>query len=183
MKIQYVLERTGGNNIAFLTGTPLSNTMAEMYTVQRYLDGEALKNLGVSHFDAWARVFGEVVTDWELSPSGQYKLNSRFAKFVNMPELMQRYLSFADVITNDDIKAMLAAQGKRFPLPKVKGGKPQNIVVERSDDQGAFIGTGTMDANGNLQFPKGSLVWRAENLPKKARQGRRQYAQGHVRRA
>lgn len=171
MKIQYVLERTGGNNIAFLTGTPLSNTMAEMYTVQRYLDGEALKNLGVSHFDAWARVFGEVVTDWELSPSGQYKLNSRFAKFVNMPELMQRYLSFADVITNDDIKAMLAAQGKRFPLPKVKGGKPQNIVVERSDDQGAFIGTGTMDANGNLQFPKGSLVWRAENLPKKPGKG------------
>ncbi len=171
MKIQNVLERTGGNNIAFLTGTPLSNTMAEMYTVQRYLDGEALKNLGVSHFDAWARVFGEVVTDWELSPSGQYKLNSRFAKFVNMPELMQRYLSFADVITNDDIKAMLAAQGKRFPLPKVKGGKPQNIVVERSDDQAEFIGTGTTDENGNLQFPKGSLVWRAENLPKKPGKG------------
>jgi N12 class adenine-specific DNA methylase len=171
MKMQFVLEKTGGKNVVTLTGTPLSNTMAEMYTVQRYLDGVALKNLGVSHFDAWARVFGEVVSDWDLSPSGQYKLNSRFAKFVNMPELMQRYLSFADVITNDDIKAQLAAIGKKLPLPNVKGGKPTNITVERSADQASFIGEGKSDDNGNLMFPKGSLVWRAENLPKKAEKG------------
>lgn len=171
MKIQFVLEKTGGNNVVTLTGTPLSNTMAEMYTVQRYLDGKTLRDLGVAHFDAWARVFGEVVTDWELSPSGQYKLNSRFAKFVNMPELMQRYLAFADVITNDDIKAQLAAIGKKLPLPKVKGGKPTNITVERSRDQATYIGEGTSDEHGNLVFPKGSLVWRAENLPKKAEKG------------
>jgi N12 class adenine-specific DNA methylase/predicted RNA methylase len=171
MKSRFILEKTGGNNVAFLTGTPLSNTMAEMFTVQRYLDEKALRNLGVAHFDAWARVFGEVVSDWELSPSGQYKLNSRFAKFVNMPELMQRYLSFADVITNDDIKAQLAAIGKKLPLPKVKGGKPTNITVERSPDQAAFIGEGKADENGNLEFPKGSLVHRAENLPKKAEKG------------
>lgn len=172
MKSRFVLEKTGGNNVVFLTGTPLSNTMAEMFTVQRYLDEKALRAMGVSHFDAWARVFGEVVTDWELSPSGQYKLNSRFAKFVNVPELMQRYRSFADVITNDDIKAQLAAQGKKFPLPKVKGGKPTNIVVERSPDQAAFIGEGQADEAGNLVFPQGSLVWRAENLPKKAEKGK-----------
>lgn len=172
MKSRFVLEKTGGNNLVFLTGTPLSNTMAEMFTVQRYLDEKALRAMGVSHFDAWARVFGEVVTDWELSPSGQYKLNSRFAKFVNVPELMQRYRSFADVITNDDIKAQLAAQGKKFPLPKVKGGKPTNVVVERSPDQAAFIGEGQADEAGNLVFPRGSLVWRAENLPKKAEKGK-----------
>ncbi|MGN7710765.1 PLxRFG domain-containing protein [Agrobacterium radiobacter] len=172
MKSRFVLEKTGGNNLVFLTGTPLSNTMAEMFTVQRYLDETALRAMGVSHFDAWARVFGEVVTDWELSPSGQYKLNSRFAKFVNVPELMQRYRSFADVITNDDIKAQLAAQGKKFPLPKVKGGKPTNVVVERSPDQAAFIGEGQADEDGNLVFPRGSLVWRAENLPKKAEKGK-----------
>ncbi|WP_262525588.1 PLxRFG domain-containing protein [Agrobacterium tumefaciens] len=172
MKSRFVLERTGGNNVVFLTGTPLSNTMAEMFTVQRYLDEKALRAMGVSHFDAWARVFGEVVTDWELSPSGQYRLNSRFAKFVNVPELMQRYRSFADVITNDDIKAQLAAQGKKFPLPKVKGGKPTNVVVERSSDQAAFIGEGKSDDAGNLVFPRGSLVWRAENLPKKAEKGK-----------
>ncbi|MBO3760354.1 PLxRFG domain-containing protein [Ciceribacter sp. L1K22] len=171
MKIQFVLQRTGGNNVVGLTGTPLSNTMAEMYTVQRYLAGDTLKKLGIAHFDAWAKVFGEVVTDWELSPSGQYKLNSRFAKFVNLPELMQSYLSFADVITNDDIKAQLAAIGKTLPLPKVKGGKPTNITVERSRDQASFIGEGRADADGNLTFPKGSLVWRAENLPKKVEKG------------
>lgn len=171
MKIQSVKERTGGRNVIFATGTPLSNSMAEMFTVQRYLDGEALRNMGIAHFDAWARVFGEVVTDWELSPSGQYKLNTRFAKFVNMPELMQRYLHFADVITNDDIKAMLAALGKKLPLPKVKGGKPQNVVVERSSDQADYIGEGRTDENGALVFPEGSLVWRAEHLPKKVEKG------------
>lgn len=67
MKSRFILERTGGNNVVFLSGTPVSNTMAEMYTVQRYLDEGALRAMGVSHFDAWARVFGEVVTDWELS--------------------------------------------------------------------------------------------------------------------
>ncbi len=172
MKSRFILEKTGGNNLVFLTGTPLSNTMAEMYTVQRYLDEKTLRAMGVAHFDAWAQVFGEVVTDWELSPSGQYKLNSRFSKFVNVPELMQRYRSFADVITNDDIKAQLAAQGKKFPLPKVKGGKPTNIVVERSPDQAAYIGVGQADDAGNLVFPNGSLVWRAENLPKKAEKGK-----------
>ncbi|MBD9539931.1 PLxRFG domain-containing protein [Ensifer sp. ENS04] len=171
MKSRFILERTNGNNVVFLTGTPLSNTMAEMFTVQRYLSEGTLRDLGVSHFDAWAKVFGEVVSDWELSPSGQYKLNSRFAKFVNVPELMQHYLSFADVITNDDIKAQLAAIGKKLPLPKVRGGKPTNITVERSRDQATYIGEGKADENGNLVFPQGSIVWRAENLPKKQEKG------------
>ncbi|WP_331373778.1 PLxRFG domain-containing protein [Sinorhizobium chiapasense] len=171
MKTQFVLEKTGGNNVAFLTGTPLSNTMAEMYTMQRYLDRKSLTDLGIAHFDAWAKVFGEVVTDWELSPSGQYKLNSRFAKFVNVPELMQRYLSFADVITNDDIKAQMKALGRTMPLPKVKGGKPTIVVVERSPDQAKYIGEGRADDAGNLIYPQGSIVWRAENLPKKAEKG------------
>ena len=170
LKIQQVIERTGGN-IVVATGTPLSNTMAEMYTLQRYLSPKVLTRLGIAHFDAWARVFGDVVTDWELSPSGQYKLNTRFARFVNIPELMTQYLSFADVISNDDIKAQLAAQGKTLPLPKIKGGKPTNITVERSPDQASYIGEGSMGADGALSFPAGSLVYRAENLPKKAEKG------------
>lgn len=173
MKTRVVRKATGGRNVVFATGTPISNTMAEMYTMQRYLDYDNLKASGLSHFDAWARMFGEVVTDWELSPSGQYKLNSRFSKFVNMPELMQRYTSFADVINRDDINRMLAAQGKRLPVPKVKGGKPQNVVVDRSQWQAQYIGEPIKDADGNDtdQFPEGSLVYRAENLPKKAEKG------------
>lgn len=171
IKTRVVMDKTDGRNVIFLTGTPISNTMAEMFTVQRYLDEESLRQMGVQHFDAWARVFGEVVNDWELSPSGAYKLNSRFARFVNMPELMQRYRSFADVITNDDIQAQLAAIGKRLPIPKVAGGKPENVVVERSNDQALFIGVPTTNENGEDIYPKGSLVFRAENLPKKAEKG------------
>ena len=145
--------------MVFATGTPISNTMAEMYTMQRYLDYQTLQDQGIAHFDAWARMYGEVVTDWELSPSGTYKLNSRFSKFVNIPELMQRYLSFGDVINRDDINRQLAAQGKRLPVPKVKGGKPQNVVVTRSDDQAAYIGEPVTDENGRESYPEGSLVW------------------------
>lgn len=168
MKVRHLRSTTGGKNVVFATGTPISNTMAEMYTNQRYLDYDNLKAQGLLHFDAWARNFGEVVTDWELSPSGQYKMNSRFAKFVNMPELMQRYTSFADVINRDDINRMLALQGKKLPVPKVKGGKPDNVVVARSQDQADFIGE---PIDGGEEYPRGSLVWRAENLPKKPEKG------------
>lgn len=171
MKVRQVLKTTGGRNVVFATGTPISNTMAEMYTMQRYLDYDTLKQQGLAHFDAWARMFGEVVSDWELSPSGTYKLNSRFAKFVNMPELMQRYTSFADVINRDDINRQLAAQGKRLPVPKVKTGKPINQVVERSNDQAMYIGVPTVNENGVEVYPEGSLVYRAENLPKRAEKG------------
>lgn len=173
LKVRQVLNTTGGRNVVFATGTPISNTMAEMFTMQRYLDYSNLKAQGISHFDAWARMFGEVVTDWELSPSGKYKMNSRFAKFVNMPELMQRYTHFADVINRDDINRMLASQGKKLPVPKVKGGKPQNVVVERSRDQAAYIGEPIKDEAGNEtdNYPQGSLVYRSENMPKKAEKG------------
>lgn len=171
MKIRYTLERTGGSNVVFATGTPISNTMAEMFTMQRYLDYDTLKAQGIGTFDAWANMYGEVVTDWELSPSGNYKLNSRFSKFVNIPELMQKYLSFADVINRDDINRQLQAQGKRLPVPKIKGDKPENIIVERSDDQADYIGVPEKDERGNEVYPQGSLVWRAENLPKKPEKG------------
>lgn len=171
MKVRHVLKATGGRNVVFATGTPISNTMAEMYTMQRYMDYDNLKAQGLSHFDAWARMFGEVVTDWELSPSGKYKMTARFAKFVNMPELMQRYTSFADVINRDDINRQLAAQGKKLPVPKMKGGKPTNIVVPRSSMQATYIGEPITDNNGIEQYPQGSLVYRAEHLPKKAEKG------------
>ncbi|KQT54617.1 hypothetical protein ASG43_03255 [Aureimonas sp. Leaf454] len=173
MKTQFLLRRNGGRNVVHATGTPISNTMAEMYTVGRYLDHADMRERGVVHFDAWARQFGEVVTDWEISPSGKYKLTARFAKFVNMPELMQRYGTFADVINRDDINRQLKSQGKKLPIPKIKGGKPQNIIVPRSPDQASFIGVPAKDADGNdtENYPKGSLVWRTENMPKRPEKG------------
>ena len=170
MKVRYLNEVTGGN-VIYATGTPISNTMAEMYTIQRYLDYDALQDQGIAHFDAWARMYGSIESDWEMSPSGTYKMKTRFSKFVNMPELMQRYLSFSDVITQADIKRQLAAQGKRLPIPKIAGGKPNNVVVERSDDQANYIGVAKKDQNGNEVYPSGSLIYRAEHLPKKPEKG------------
>lgn len=165
MKIQQ-LKQNPLARVVFATGTPISNSMAEMFTMQRYLDGERLRQQGVNHFDAWAKTFGEGVTDWELSASGKYQMKSRFAKFVNMPELMQSYLGFADVINRQDINDALKEQGKVLPVPKIKGGAPQNVVVPRSDYQADYIGVPFEDENGNEQYPVHSLVYRAEHLPK-----------------
>lgn len=163
MKIQQ-LKQNPSSRIVFATGTPISNSMAEMYTMQRYLDMERMQNQGISGFDAWAKTFGEVINDWELSASGKYQMKSRFAKFVNMPELMQSYLGFADVINRDDINDSLKSQGKKLPVPKIKGGAPQNTVVERSDEQAEFIGVPRIE-NGREIYGEHTLIYRAEHLP------------------
>ncbi|QBD75179.1 N-domain protein, SNF2 family [Ktedonosporobacter rubrisoli] len=122
MKTRYVSERGGG--ITFATGTPISNTMAEMYTLMRYLAPEQLEAAGVAHFDAWAANFGEAVTALELAPDGSgYRMNTRFAKFVNLPELLSQFRTFADIQT---------AQMLKLPRPKLEGGKPQVMVSPAS---------------------------------------------------
>jgi len=170
-KVMFIQRLTGGRNVVFATGTPISNTMAEMYTMQRYLQYGTMQDQGVAHFDAWARMYGEVVSDWELSPAGKYVMRSRFSRFVNIPELMQQYLSFADVISRDDINRQLAVQGKKLPVPEMVTGKPVNVVVERSVDQADYIGEPTKDKNGKEVYPEHSLVFRSENLPKRPGKG------------
>jgi N12 class adenine-specific DNA methylase len=154
IKSQHLLKKTGGNNLTFLTGTPISNTIAEMFTMQRYLSYDKLKEQNLDVFDAWVKQYAEIVSDWELTASGKYKLNTRLSKFNNMPELITEYKQFADVVTRDDIPAL--------PIPRVSGGKPQNIVVERSAEQADYIGV--EDKNG--RYPEHSLVYRSEHLPK-----------------
>lgn len=123
------------------TGTPVSNSLAEMYTMQRYMQYDALKTDGLQHFDAWAKQYGDVQTVYEVAPSGTgYRLSQRFAKFKNLSSLMGAYRSFADVVTLDDLKAQELAQGKVFPVPKIQGGKPLNVVAQRSPLQTAFFG-------------------------------------------
>lgn len=182
VKCRYLQQRNDGRGVFFATGTPISNTIAELYTMQRYLQYDELKARGIVHFDAWASTFGQVVSGWELDATGvNYKLNSRFAKFQNVPELVSQYRTFADVITKADLDRQAAERGTRFPVPKVKGGRPQNIVVDRSDDQAIFMGiqsTMTDDhgqavyrADGTLQreWNPGSIIHRMENLPKDPR--------------
>jgi N12 class adenine-specific DNA methylase len=131
MKTRYLAERNGG--ILFATGTPISNTMAEMYTLQRYLAPATLREAGVEHFDAWAANFGQAVTALELAPDGSgYRMHTRFAKFVNLPELLSMFRSFADVQTADML---------HLPQPAMRGGKPQITAAPSSPVLKAYVET------------------------------------------
>jgi len=105
MKCRYLDEITGGRGIVFATGTPISNSMVELYTIQRYLQMNALQEQGLQHFDSWAANYGETVTAIELSPEGTgYRAKTRFAKFYNLPELMSMFKNVADIQTADMLK-------------------------------------------------------------------------------
>ena len=105
MKTRYFDELTGGKGMVFASGTPVSNSMTELYTMMRYLQTELLRDCGINHFDEWAADFGEVKTDYELKPEsdGKYQLKTRFAKFTNLPELMGMFKEAADIRTADTL--------------------------------------------------------------------------------
>lgn len=130
LKAEYINELHGGDKgVVFATGTPISNSMTEMYTMQSYLQKRTLEEAGLSFFDAWAADFGETVTALELAPSGQgYKPRTRFAKFTNLPELQTLYRSFADVQTADMVK-LDVPEAER----KVINLKPSDTVVEAAE--------------------------------------------------
>ncbi len=133
MKTRYVREINAGRGVVFATGTPISNTMAEMYTMLRYLAPDLLKERGVAHFDAWAANFAEAVTALELAPDGSgYRMHTRFAKFINLPELLTMFRTFADVQTADMLN---------LPRPGVAGGRPQIAAASASEPLKAFIKT------------------------------------------
>ena len=112
MKTQYHDELTGGKGIIFATGTPVSNSMVELYTMQRYLQYKSLSDRGLQHFDAWASTFGETVAAMELAPEGSgYRMKTRFAKFFNLPELISMFKEVADIQTADMLK---------LPVPEVE---------------------------------------------------------------
>lgn len=131
MKTQFLNENYGEKNIIFATGTPVSNSMTELYIMQRYLRPSLLESAGLQTFDDWASNFGEVVSKAELKPAGNgYRTKKRFAKFNNVPELMQMYKEFADIRTADMLN---------LPVPEMVGGKPQTIVAKPNDVQKAYM--------------------------------------------
>ncbi len=130
MKCRYLHERNPGRGVVFATGTPVSNTMVELYTLQRYLDPDGLAARGIGHFDAWAATFGEVVEAMEIAPDGKtLKPRTRFAKFVNLPELQHLFRAFADVQT---------AEMLNLPRPALEGGKPIVVACPMSGEQRAI---------------------------------------------
>ena len=146
MKCQYMDELTGGKGVVFATGTPVSNSMAELYTMQRYLQRNLLKELGLSHFDAWASQFGETVTSMELKPEGQgFQQKTRFSNFYNLPELMALFKEVADIQTADMLN---------LPVPKAKYEtvvcKPSGIqkeMVEALGQRADAVRSGAVDAS------------------------------------
>jgi N12 class adenine-specific DNA methylase len=127
MKSRYLGQQHPGHGVTFATGTPVSNTMVELYTMQRFLDPEGLKTRGLEHFDAWAATFGEVIDTMEISPDGAgLRPRSRFARFTNLPELQQMFRAFADVQTADMLD---------LPRPALEGGKPVVVACPMSDEQ------------------------------------------------
>ena len=131
LKVRHVQSLNGGGGVVFATGTPIANSMAEMFTMQRYLQPEELKKHNLHHFDSWAATFGEPVTAMELSPDGAgYRLNTRFARFINVPELMQMFRQSADVQT----AAML-----NLPRPKLDGEKPAIRNAPATEELKEFV--------------------------------------------
>lgn len=128
MKCRYLDEITDGRGIVFATGTPISNSMVELYTIQRYLQYGTLQKHRLQHFDSWASNFGETVTAIELSPEGTgYRTKTRFAKFYNLPELMSMFKNIADIQTADMIK---------LPVPKANY---HNIALKPSELQKEMV--------------------------------------------
>lgn len=155
IKCRYIQDQNNGKGVYFLTGTPISNSISEVYTMQKYMQTDVLEEKGIIHFDAWASTFGRITSNWELDATGvNYALKSRFANFDNVPELLSMYRTFADVVTRNDINEQQKKNNERSITPPLLEDKPINIVVERSPVQAEYMN---------------DIIHRMENLPRDTR--------------
>ena len=146
MKCQYLDELTGGRGVIFATGTPISNSMVELYTIQRYLQYRLLQEMGLVHFDDWASSFGETVTAIELSPEGTgYRAKTRFAKFYNLPELMAAFKEVADIQTADMLK--LPVPKANFHTEVIQPSELQKEMIKGLAERAEKIRAGGVDSH------------------------------------
>ena len=159
MKCQYLDEITGGKGVTFATGTPISNSMVELYTIMRYLQYDTLQKLGFGHFDSWAAAFGETVTSVELSPEGTgYRAKTRFARFFNLPELISLFKECADIQTADMLE---------LPVPEAEY---INEVLKPSEDQEKLVSSFADRAE---RVRNGMVDSREDNMLKITNDGRK----------
>ena len=145
-KCRYLDEITGGRGVVFATGTPVSNSMTELYTVMRYLQYSTLQQKKLTHFDCWASTFGETTTAIELAPEGTgYRARTRFAKFFNLPELMSMFKDVADIKTSDQLH--LPVPEAKFETVVAKPSDLQKEMVQELSKRAAEIHSGTVDAS------------------------------------
>ena len=145
-KCRYMDELTGGRGVIFATGTPVSNSMTELYTVMRYLQYGTLQQKGLTHFDCWASTFGETTTSIELAPEGTgYRARTRFAKFFNLPELMTMFKEVADIKTSEQLH--LPVPEAKFETVLVKPSEIQKEMVQSLSERAGKINAGMVDAS------------------------------------
>ena len=145
-KCRYMDELTGGRGVVFATGTPVSNSMTELFTVMRYLQYGTLQQKGLTHFDCWASTFGETSTSIELAPEGTgYRARTRFAKFFNLPELMTMFKEVADIKTSDQLH--LPVPEAKFETVLVKPSEIQKEMVQSLSERAGKINAGMVDAS------------------------------------
>lgn len=133
LKTQAVLEKNNGRNVVFATGTPISNTAAEIWTFMRYLmPADTMKEYGIYYFDDFVRNFGNLTTMLEFTTSGKFKENNRFAGYVNLPELVRIWSGVADTVLNDDIEADRIKRGEEAKIPEMEGGKATDIYLPQT---------------------------------------------------
>ena len=143
-KCRYMDELTGGRGVVFATGTPVSNSMVELFTVMRYLQYGTLQQKGLTHFDCWASTFGETTTSIELAPEGTgYRARTRFAKFFNLPELMTMFKEVADIKTSDQLH--LPVPEAKFETVLVKPSEIQKEMVQSLSERAGKINAGIVD--------------------------------------
>ena len=145
-KCRYMDELTGGRGVVFATGTPVSNSMVELFTIMRYLQYGTLQQKGLTHFDCWASTFGETSTSIELAPEGTgYRARTRFAKFFNLPELMTMFKEVADIKTSDQLH--LPVPEAKFETVLVKPSEIQKEMVQSLSERAGKINAGMVDAS------------------------------------
>ena len=146
MKCRYMDEITGGKGVVFATGTPVSNSMSELYTMQRYLQYDELKKMHLQHFDSWASIFGETVTAIELNPEGNgYRSKTRFSKFYNLPELMNMVKQFMDIKTVDVLN--LPVPNAHFETIKTKPTEEQKEILESFSERADKVRAKQVDSS------------------------------------
>jgi N12 class adenine-specific DNA methylase len=138
-KARYLQDNNEGRGLISLTATPISNSLVEMWTVQRYHQYDDLKEVGMNYLDTWIATYAEPKTSYELSVSGEFKLKTRLSEFCNVPELLTKYRAIAEVVTKAELKELYVKNNLKWPEPTMTNGKPFMITAERSPDQTEYF--------------------------------------------
>ena len=175
MKINWFRKKRAGSPVVFMTGTPVSNSLTELYLNMLYMAPDLLEKADLNSMDAFLAAFGLVDERMEVATTGQFKLAKRLRKLMNAPELMSMVRTYMDVIDADDLRGSMEAVGRTYDVPELEGGAPINVVAKRSPLQELYFGKEIAkqqkdDGTFVREFNKGSIYFRSQHMPKDLRE-------------